>query len=506
MPDNPNFNRPGWLEQAIKRQRERGLAARKKRAHDRDQGRAQAAGAAQQPDAQPANLGRGANIDQIQAGFERLHQIQELERDRKIREAAEAQRQANQPQNYLVYNFNREAGVGPNVYYPPPVEAERNPVPEGPPQPPEGDRVEAQPVENPIEVRDAPAQGLLGLAEQFFAQAEGIGQPQQMAPNQGGFFRNMVIGGPEAPPIQWRQAGGMDEVAPMDAFGRYILPGIPPKKAAPKKNKEEEVEQVPKLEGNPIDLDHYFGTTANRIQTIGIEVEGAWAKVPKMGWGSIHHDASVFKGVAVPIRVEAKGEIASPPLIPAAKTKWLADNYPQYVDSTCGLHIHMKFKKAHYYSILMDSPDYQATILAYLTKWAKEEGLPEDHCIWDRLAGKNKYCKPDYWPDLQVLQKIKPRNVEAVAGTKGHRYTICNFCWGLGNQTMEVRVLPMLKDSVMADRALSVIIQVTNAYLRYMMPKNQKAREEYTKSLTASCKIVLEEDDEAGRNHIRVYA
>lgn len=153
------------------------------------------------------------------------------------------------------------------------------------------------------------------------------------------------------------------------------------------------------------------------------------------------------------------GEIPSPPMPPAEMGVWMRRYYPQSVNETCGLHVHMSFENSLHYQRLMVA-SYQATILKYIGLWAREEGLPKSHCLWPRLRGESVYCQHQFWADHQV----KTRGKDHDQRREGHRYTVINYCYGT-NGTVECRLMPMMADAEQGVRAVQRILDITNAFL-----------------------------------------
>lgn len=254
--------------------------------------------------------------------------------------------------------------------------------------------------------------------------------------------------------------------------------------------------------GKMLNLDARFGHVKNRIAKVGIEVEGGWTVLPE-GVKQANHDGSVFKAglpPGCPLLV-TKGELASPPIEPALLGSWTRKHHPQVVDPSCGLHMHIGVKKAEYYNLLMDSPDYQATIVGYLRKWATENAIPKDHCLWERLTGNNRYCRNLFWPELQAIKSGKEHDVERDGNKKGHRYTIVNYCWGLGFETLEIRVLPMMPTPALSVSALRKLVDVTNAYLAEVAPKNLEGR----RGLKFKAGLTLDADEAAVQKKRVIY-
>lgn len=228
-----------------------------------------------------------------------------------------------------------------------------------------------------------------------------------------------------------------------------------------------------------LNIDNMIGESnrgKNRIMYVGVELEGVWETIPK--GMRIVKDTSVKNFPAKLINKVAEsgnggiGEISSPPMFPAMMETWMKKNYPQHINATCGLHIHMSFASCSRYSTLMDIR-YHDTLLHYIGEWAKQEGFSKDHLIWDRLKGESIYCQKKFWPDKQVLQREKIYDKQK----EGHRYTILNFCHGLLG-TMEVRVLPMMNTPEQSARALQLIMDVTNACLVKLTERRKRFREE----------------------------
>lgn len=205
----------------------------------------------------------------------------------------------------------------------------------------------------------------------------------------------------------------------------------------------------------------------NRIVLVGVELEGGWNVMPK-GWGKPYpdRDGSVFKAqdggewkrVGYPNVMF--GEIPVGPFQPIALKRKIKENYPHVVDASCGLHAHMSFETTYQYMLLADSPVYMETVSEYLLRWAKEEGFPKEHHIWDRLSGKNPYCKKVFCPELQTVVNRKDHDMNR----KGNRYTFIHYAWSR-YKTVECRALPMMETHEQATRAVKRLLEITNAYL-----------------------------------------
>src|SRR5690348_9266825 len=87
----------------------------------------------------------------------------------------------------------------------------------------------------------------------------------------------------------------------------------------------------------------------NRINLVGIELEGGWNRCPDKKLGHFDHDGSVrFEpfdkdGDRMPMPQYYTGEYVSYPMPVDQIASWLRTTYPEHVNDTCGLHVHMSF-------------------------------------------------------------------------------------------------------------------------------------------------------------------
>jgi len=212
----------------------------------------------------------------------------------------------------------------------------------------------------------------------------------------------------------------------------------------------------------PLDISKYLGKVRNRVSLIGIELEGGWKEFP--AGEKFDRDMSVFRertpeqrATVKRLRISRYGELPSGTMMPATMPIWMKRCYPQMVDDTCGLHMHMSFRSKKHYSLLM-TPEYQKTVIVELKDWAVAEGIRESNPIWNRLGGANEFCNHEYWADMQVMCQKKDYD----HFRKGNRYTAVAYRSG---QTIEVRILPMFAGVEQSIRALRRIIDITNACL-----------------------------------------
>lgn len=219
----------------------------------------------------------------------------------------------------------------------------------------------------------------------------------------------------------------------------------------------------------PLDISSILGVPKNRVARLGVELEGAWKTLPINT--RLEQDTSVFKDPATDLQKAPAGhkvgELPIGPFQPAAMGRGMKKYYPHKVDKTCGMHVHMSFESVWHYALLM-VPEYQDTIIEYLTRWAKSENFGPSHHIYDRLGGKSPYCQKKFWPDEQIASK-KDHDQRR----HGHRYTIVHYC---GRQmTIEVRVLPMMDTVEQAIRGVREVVNITNACLVVLGRKKEQS-------------------------------
>ncbi len=234
----------------------------------------------------------------------------------------------------------------------------------------------------------------------------------------------------------------------------------------------------------PLKIDKWLKVPLkSRINLVGVELEGGWKTVPTVPY---HDDNSVFRNIRIPKDIGWKGEIASTPKKLATVGPWMRRHYPNHVDKTCGLHVHMSFSEAGHYGQLM-IPEYPATMKYYLKKWGVDKGLSPKHPLFERLSGKNPTCGDGFWPDMQA--SVLRKNYEHV---EGDRYTGVNYCYGQ-HGTLECRWLPMFENVGLAIEAVKQVVLITNASLCQLGKTAKKNLAKYN--------VVVDTDQINARNY-----
>ena len=206
------------------------------------------------------------------------------------------------------------------------------------------------------------------------------------------------------------------------------------------------------------------------VNKVGVELEGGWNGDKDF---QLEHDGSVH------VDADYVGEAPSPPLAPRAVPAWMKEHYPDAVNVTCGMHVHVSVKHQWHYARLME-PEFLAYVKNALQTWGEQLFIREEHPFWDRLKGRNDYCKDEFVPELQVKHKEKG----------GNRYTMLNYTWAR-YRTVECRVLPAFAACEIAISAVFAVVDTFEAYLR----AHCKSEAPSLEGLILAAELPLEEED-----------
>lgn len=203
--------------------------------------------------------------------------------------------------------------------------------------------------------------------------------------------------------------------------------------------------------------------STNRIKAIGLELEGGWASGSPAA-NKVKHDGSVRN---VPDKFLI-GEVCSPPLDSMEDAaKWLSANYPQHVNESCGLHVHVSLANIHY-SRLMNEDFNNCFLNAMEDFWSRfrsEKGFDQ---FRDRLDGQNHYCQKVFRPEDQLWRKEQYGDR---TGNNAHpRYSQLNYCFGR-HGTMECRLFPCFPSVIHSIEAAKVFVTCINDFLATCAPE-----------------------------------
>jgi hypothetical protein len=203
--------------------------------------------------------------------------------------------------------------------------------------------------------------------------------------------------------------------------------------------------------------------SANRIDAIGLELEGGWAETSRAR-RLVKHDGSV-RGID---GNHVAGEVNSPPLSDfAACEAWLRENYPQQVNESCGFHVHVSLKPLHYSRIM--NPGYEPVFLEAMEDlYTRFRGEPAFAQFRERLDGQNQYCQKIFRPEDQLWRR-EPYG-DRVGAHALPRYSQLNYCWGR-HGTMECRLFPCFPQVQHAIEACKSFIDSINNFLATCPPE-----------------------------------
>lgn len=183
------------------------------------------------------------------------------------------------------------------------------------------------------------------------------------------------------------------------------------------------------------------------INLIGIELEGGWKNI------KTSKDVIYKSDHSVEIRdyyYDHIGEINSIPLQFEQVESWIKSYCPDKVNKTCGLHVHVSFKNFSDYVRLMDNKFYDYFIEC-MVNWGKEQNFPANHLFWNRLKGKNNFCRKRWTPLGQII------DIE-------DRYTQLNFCFS-EHGTLECRSFPAFDDPKIIYSSVCSLVNCYESYL-----------------------------------------
>lgn len=181
----------------------------------------------------------------------------------------------------------------------------------------------------------------------------------------------------------------------------------------------------------------------------GVELEGAWNHEPADSRRLVD-DCSVRCCGSYRSGAEYRSRILR---TWSATCTAVRENYPDVVDGSCGMHVHMSFHHREEIVFLGDSERYQDYLLMKLRRWGVRAAIKNPH-FWSRLEGRNSFCQLSWNP----RRLVDP-------GCGDDRYRVVNFSAFHRHGTVEVRVLPMFRNREIALNAIRVVLSATDRYL-----------------------------------------
>lgn len=198
------------------------------------------------------------------------------------------------------------------------------------------------------------------------------------------------------------------------------------------------------------------------IKTVGLELEGGWMDVNRNPTLQLGTDGSVSvpgrPGEASPVNGELRSGILDSRAAVSAFLHW---GYPENVNGTCGLHVHIGFRNLLPFAVLANT-DTQSELLKFLRGWGKTERIRVSHAFWKRLGGENRYCRTD------------PQHIQRAIDYSSDRYFALNFASFKKFRTVEIRVLPMFASVDVAERAVMAVLDWVDLYITSVLKQQGK--------------------------------
>lgn len=227
----------------------------------------------------------------------------------------------------------------------------------------------------------------------------------------------------------------------------------------------------------------------NRVDRIGVEIEGGWKSRP----ARFHSDCSVHGS-----RVDWYGEVVSTPLqTPTEVKRFIKRHYPITTNKSCGFHIHISFKKDSDYKKLMTKHFYKIFI-ENAREWGKENKINEGTQFWNRLEGKNNWCKSLIGAKKGQFKISIVKQQRTARGKTGPRYYHLNFCKNAHN-TVECRLFPAFKKYELAQKAVDFFYNLCNNYVQKTTIIEVKKKKKKKKTTKTEIKIYSDSGELKGK-------
>lgn len=196
---------------------------------------------------------------------------------------------------------------------------------------------------------------------------------------------------------------------------------------------------------------------------MGAELEGSWVSKSRKSTAEGVRGAKPQKDPSVHIGVGDPGEIVTRPHdnLEGLSADIIA-LYPDTVHDTCGFHIHTSFTPLQ--GSIIATREFYAYFKSEWAKWGKEMKFPRNHEFWNRLEGRNKFCKDLFEPEEQ-FKPVHTRPGGGAPTDNSVRYTMVNFHAWEKHGTIECRLLPQFSDREIAVKALYKLAYIYDSYL-----------------------------------------
>ena len=198
----------------------------------------------------------------------------------------------------------------------------------------------------------------------------------------------------------------------------------------------------------------------NHINAVGVELEGTWlndtVESIESDLGTFVTDGSVHRSNSISPETQAfVGECKSYRLLTDAGMveRFMREYYPDYVNKTCGLHVHTSMKTPEAWAPLF-SPKFWEAYQRWIEAFAAGVSNEGRKLLGPRLAGENQYCERRWRPDSQFL----------VQGYDSPRYAFLNYSLRK-HGTLEHRTFCMFPEVDEGVRAVLAYLDFVDNYV-----------------------------------------
>ena len=211
--------------------------------------------------------------------------------------------------------------------------------------------------------------------------------------------------------------------------------------------------------------------TINGVTKVATELEGGWAKAPHNMYrdGSVNarlvpacpyhsnnqsNDEDSFHDETDCTCNGGTGECSSSICNSLQEVnEFIDDGYPDYMDSSCGLHVHVSFGENMLTYAKLMSPKFWRYYLKRYREWGIRNNINRGSRFWSRLEGTS-FAKKKFQPTKQYQLQHKSQE----------RYCMLNYALAL-HGTLESRMLPMFNESRIAKSAIAEFVDIVNTYI-----------------------------------------
>lgn len=191
-------------------------------------------------------------------------------------------------------------------------------------------------------------------------------------------------------------------------------------------------------------------------QKIGVELEGGWSgDYRRFLLASPLVDTK--EDGSVNVEADSVGEITLGPYDRLGRALAMVTRcYPEKVDETCGLHVHLSFDRPTVHRLT--APAFFTHFADFWKAWGTRHQIHRSSEFWSRLAGECEYCEPmEFQSENAYYGHTTP--------FQSDRYSQVNFQAYREHGTLECRLLPAFKYSRVAIKAIAGVIDCFEEYL-----------------------------------------